>query len=74
MSQSDTPSLGLDPDEPHTPTWFTALGVILFLFGVIFILATGDDGENTAIDSRQGDEAEGAVDEAEPGAETGEAE
>jgi hypothetical protein len=33
----------LDPDEPQTPIWFTFLGIALFLFGGIFLLATEDD-------------------------------
>jgi len=35
----------LDPDEPHTPVWFTLLGVGLFLLGGIFLLATSGDDE-----------------------------
>jgi hypothetical protein len=34
----------LDPDEPHTPNWLTALGGALFLLAALFFLATaGDD-------------------------------
>ena len=29
---------GLDPDEPHTPPWFTFLGLGIFLAGGIFLL------------------------------------
>lgn len=35
----------LDPDEPHTPLWFTFLGLGLFLAGGIFLLATAGDEE-----------------------------
>ena len=28
----------LDPDEPHTPAWFTFLGLGIFLAGGIFFL------------------------------------
>ena len=40
IEEQETP---LDADEPHTPTWFTFLGVGLFLLGGIFLLATSDD-------------------------------
>lgn len=34
---------GLDPDEPHTPAWFTFLGLGLFLLGGIFFLVQSSD-------------------------------
>jgi hypothetical protein len=70
MSQSDTPSHGLDPDEPHTPTWFTALGAILFLLGGVFVLVTGGDEPNPTGPAP----AEGTTNEAEPQAEEDQAE
>jgi hypothetical protein len=36
----------LDPDEPNTPNWLTALGGALFLLVALFLLATaGDDAD-----------------------------
>lgn len=43
MSQSDESPGGLDPDEPHTPVWFTALGVGLLFMGSIYVLASADE-------------------------------
>jgi len=40
----------LDPDEPHTPNWLTALGGALFLLAALFFLATaGDDAPPEAV-------------------------
>lgn len=39
----------LDSDEPHTPAWFTFLGVGLFLLGGIFLLATSDDEDEAPV-------------------------
>lgn len=36
---------GLDPDEPHTPAWFTFLGLGVFLAGGIFFLIRSSAGE-----------------------------
>ncbi|HXS18386.1 MAG TPA: hypothetical protein VN764_14410 [Polyangiaceae bacterium] len=55
---------GLDPDEPHTPGWFTFLGVGLFLLAGIFFLATSDqEGEDSAAPQPA---AEGSAAPAEP--------
>ncbi len=45
-----TPS-SLDQDEPETPTWFTLLGIAIFLFGGIFALvsAQGEPEEAAAL-------------------------
>jgi hypothetical protein len=41
--------VGLDPDEPHTPYWLTALGGALFLAATVFLLATaGEDVDASA--------------------------
>jgi hypothetical protein len=49
VDEQETP---LDPDEPHTPIWLTFLGMGLFLFGAIFLLATsGDPAEAPAVTS-----------------------
>jgi hypothetical protein len=43
------PDLPLDPDEPHTPFWFTVLGLGLFLLAGIFLLTqSGDDDKVTS--------------------------
>lgn len=42
IDEQETP---LDPDEPHTPTWFTFFGIGLFLLGGIFLLITSDGEE-----------------------------
>lgn len=39
----------LDPDEPHTPGWFSLLGLGLFLAAGIFFLATQDEEEPAAV-------------------------
>ena len=36
------PHDGLDPDEPNTPLWVTALGATLFLLAGIFFLVTSE--------------------------------
>jgi hypothetical protein len=42
----DAQPAGLDPDEPHTPYWVTALGGAIFLFAALFFLVTaGDDAD-----------------------------
>jgi hypothetical protein len=38
----------LDPDEPHTPAWFTFVGIGLFLVTGIYFLATADEEEEAA--------------------------
>ena len=40
----------LDPDEPNTPTWFTYLGVALFLlFGIAFLLKSASADEQPEV-------------------------
>lgn len=58
----------LDPDEPHTPAWFTFLGVGLFLLGGIFVLATSGDEEETPAgpSSQVGEDAPALGGEGEP--------
>lgn len=63
MSESDEQSShdqsSLDPDEPHTPPWFTFLGLCLFLVGGIFLLATaGDDEMATGLGDAAAEEGE----------------
>lgn len=49
---------GLDPDEPHTPAWFTFLGLGVFLLaGILFLVSSAGDAE---------DEASGAMPEVAP--------
>jgi len=43
----------LDPDEPSTPYWLTALGGALFLLVAVFFLATAGD-EPEAVGSENG--------------------
>lgn len=56
----------LDPDEPHTPVWFSFLGLGLFLLGGIFLLVTADD-EQEAPGSAAAPAATAAEEEAEEG-------
>lgn len=46
---AEQPETALDPDEPRTPTWFTFLGVALFLLGGVFLLASSDGEEEPPI-------------------------
>jgi len=56
-----TTPAGLDPDEPHTPYWLTALGGALFIAVAVFLLATaGEDADGLAEGAAA---AEGAADE-----------
>lgn len=38
----------LDPDEPHTPLWFTILGLGLFMVAGIFLVASSGNEEEEA--------------------------
>jgi hypothetical protein len=55
MSEHATPEdhhvepAGLDPDEPNTPNWLTALGGALFLLVALFFLATAGDEPESAV-------------------------
>ena len=62
---------GLDPDEPSTPTWFTFLGIALFLLGGIFALlkSASDDSSPSTAPSPDESEAAAAVDPTEAAAE-----
>lgn len=58
----------LDPEEPQTPTWFTMLGVALFLFGGIFavIASSGDEEETETSAAEEPAAAAAPAPEAEP--------
>lgn len=46
--EHDAAPAGLDPDEPNTPYWLTALGGALFLLAAVFFLATAGEDEDAA--------------------------
>jgi len=54
---------GLDSDEPHTPGWFTFLGLGLFLLAGIFFLATSENEDEVAAAAQPA--AEGSAEPAE---------
>jgi hypothetical protein len=59
---------GLDADEPHTPGWFTFLGLGLFLLAGIYFLATSETGEEAAAAEEPAAQASAAPEEAVPDA------
>ncbi|HLM74448.1 MAG TPA: hypothetical protein VK459_17200, partial [Polyangiaceae bacterium] len=50
----------LPPDEPRTPAWVPALGLLLFVFGGVYVALSGDNAasgsatpEKTTAEARQ---------------------
>ncbi len=53
-SLSPAPSHELEPDEPNTPFWLTALGAGLFLLvGIFVLLNSSENTEGNAVNTPQ---------------------